>query len=238
MKRTMEFTLIELLVVVAIIAILASMLLPALNQARQKALAIKCVGNLKQVGVILMFYADDNARVLPTATTNGPKLLTWAPYLIMQGYLGKSSSDTNSIYKVSGANVFVCPSYNPFRFDPTMTGEAPTYGLNVVVYYSKDGSVKQTWSNYTAIELNRLPEPSREAIIADSLVLNATSNIQKCWFCPSSAQSTACRIHARHSQRANLLMGDMHVENAGTYELKNKYIQPYRHYTEKGVLIP
>ena len=63
--KKQSFTLIELLVVIAIIAILAAMLLPALNKARESARKANCISNFKQLGTYTIMYTDEHRSMLP-----------------------------------------------------------------------------------------------------------------------------------------------------------------------------
>jgi prepilin-type N-terminal cleavage/methylation domain-containing protein/prepilin-type processing-associated H-X9-DG protein len=111
-RRAGGFTLLELLVVIAVIAILAGILLPALAKAREKATRIQCVSILKQIGTAIQMYADDHEDVLPgptvaAARANYDENSSQELIYYIATYLSLPAPSKTMVT----ADSFVCPGY-------------------------------------------------------------------------------------------------------------------------------
>ncbi|MBI4659166.1 MAG: prepilin-type N-terminal cleavage/methylation domain-containing protein [Verrucomicrobia bacterium] len=206
------FTLLELLVVVAVMAILCALLVPTLSRGKTSAARIKCVSNLRQLGLAAQMYWDDNGgKAFPWrgAALNGGQVY-WFGWL-ENGPEGERRFDATqgALYPyLAGRGIEVCPSFNYLspHLKLKATGASYGYGYNLHLAAPPDKP---------PVNLEKLPRPAELVFLADAAQVN-TFQVPASPVRPMLEEfyyinTNEATVHFRHAKAANAVFCDGHV---------------------------
>jgi prepilin-type N-terminal cleavage/methylation domain-containing protein/prepilin-type processing-associated H-X9-DG protein len=206
------FTLVELLVVIGIIAVLISILLPALTKARSQAVKLQCQSNLRQCGMAMIMYVGENHGWLPPSYSP-PGSAKWWDALFQQQFL-KSDSPLQSTCLVACPTILVNVQWNVNDGAWVPTGNAG-YGMATWprLTASNHGLGNGDYTYYC--KMNNLPLLAADYMwLADSVNFAGSIPAQVGWLTSNKAGGPGDNeVHLRHGGHtvANVLFGDGHV---------------------------
>jgi prepilin-type processing-associated H-X9-DG protein/prepilin-type N-terminal cleavage/methylation domain-containing protein len=219
-KHTSAFTLIELLVVVAIIAILAAFLLPALSKAKDNARSAQCINNLRQIGQAVAFYTGDYNDYFPASydggTSPSPPPRFWYSKLCYLYLNVKTGGMGDNDFWGTGKGsdrIFICPTVPDRGKDGLQREWYLGYGWNFLALTHIDFSINTPLSGYTA-RLAQVLKPSQTIMAGDShSQLNMYVISPYTW---TGLGGGGYFTDSRHNGRANFVFVDGHVESLAT----------------------